>query len=278
MKVYPLSFAEFMSAYSGTVQHGLDEYMTYGGLPQILSLKTEEQKSSYLKSLFAETYLKDIKERYAIRHEEELEDLLNIISSSVGSLTNPAKLVKTFKSVKNVTVSAETVKSYLDYLCDSFLVEKAMRYDVKGRRYIDTPYKFYFSDMGLRNARLNFRQDEKTHLMENMVFNELLVRGFNVDVGVVPVVNTDQNGKQYRSQLEIDFVCNQGSRRYYLQSAFKLDSDEKRMQEQASLQKVNDSFKKIIVTGEESLIHRNDDGITTISIYDFLLNQNSLEL
>ena len=278
VKVYPLSFAEFMSAYSGTVQHGLDEYMTYGGLPQILSLKTEEQKSSYLKSLFAETYLKDIKERYAIRHEEELEDLLNIISSSVGSLTNPARLVKTFKSVKNVTVSAETVKSYLDYLCDSFLVEKAMRYDVKGRRYIDTPYKFYFSDMGLRNARLNFRQDEKTHLMENMIFNELLVRGFNVDVGVVPVVNTDQNGKQYRSQLEIDFVCNQGSRRYYLQSAFKLDSDEKRMQEQASLQKVNDSFKKIIVTGEESLIHRNDDGITTISIYDFLLNQNSLEL
>lgn len=278
VKVYPLSFAEFMSAYSGSGQQGLDEYMTYGGLPQILSLKTEEQKSSYLKSLFAETYLKDIKERYAIRHEEELEDLLNIISSSVGSLTNPAKLVKTFKSVKNVTISAETVKSYLDYLCDSFLVEKAMRYDVKGRRYIDTPYKFYFSDMGLRNARLNFRQDEKTHLMENVIFNELLVRGFNVDVGVVPVVNTDQNGKQYRSQLEIDFVCNQGSRRYYLQSAFKLDSDEKRMQEQASLKKVNDSFKKIIVTGEESLIHRNDDGITTISIYDFLLNPNSLEL
>lgn len=222
--------------------------------------------------------MKDIKERYAIRHEEELEDLLNIISSSVGSLTNPAKLVNTFKSVKNVTISAETVKSYLDYLCDSFLVEKAMRYDVKGRKYIDTPYKFYFSDMGLRNARLNFRQDEKTHLMENVIFNELLIRGFNVDVGVVPVVNTDQNGKQYRSQLEIDFVCNQGSRRYYLQSAFKLDSDEKKMQEQASLQKVNDSFKKIIVTGEESLVHRNDDGITTISIYDFLLNQNSLEL
>lgn len=212
VKVYPLSFAEFMSAYSGSRQQGLDEYMTYGGLPQILSLKTEEQKSAYLKSLFTETYLKDIKERYAIRHEEELEDLLNIISSSVGSLTNPAKLVNTFKSVKNVTISAETVKSYLDYLCDSFLVEKAMRYDVKGRKYIDTPYKFYFSDMGLRNARLNFRQDEKTHLMENVIFNELLIRGFNVDVGVVPVVNTDQNGKQYRSQLEIDFVCNQGSR------------------------------------------------------------------
>ena len=278
VKIFPLSFSEFMSAYRGSVQQGLDEYMTYGGLPQILSLKTEEQKSSYLKSLFAETYLKDIKERYAIRHEEELEDLLNIISSSVGSLTNPAKLVKTFKSAKGITISAETVKSYLEYLCDSFLVEKAMRYDVKGRRYIDTPYKFYFSDMGLRNARLNFRQDEKTHLMENVIFNELLVRGFNVDVGVVPVVNTDQNGKQYRTQLEIDFVCNQGSRRYYLQSSFKLDSEEKRMQEQASLQKVNDSFKKIIVTGEESLIHRNDDGITIMSIYDFLLNQNSLEL
>lgn len=278
VKVYPLSFAEYMSEYDGSVQQGLDEYMTYGGLPQILMFKTEEQKSAYLKSLFDETYLKDIKERYSIRHEDELEELLNIISSSVGSLTNPTKLVKTFKSVKNTTISAETVKSYLDYLCDSFLVEKAMRYDVKGRKYIDTPYKFYFSDMGLRNARLNFRQDEKTHLMENVIYNELLVRGFNVDVGVVPVVNKDEEGKQYRKQLEIDFVCNQGSRRYYLQSAFRMESEEKRMQEKASLLKVNDSFKKIIVSGEGGLIHRSEDGVITMSIYDFLLKQNSLEL
>lgn len=278
VRVFPLSFAEYMSEYDGSVQQGLDEYMTYGGLPQILMLKTEEQKSAYLKSLFDETYLKDIKERYSVRHEDELEELLNIISSSVGSLTNPAKLVKTFKSVKNVTISAETVKSYLDYLCDSFLVEKAMRYDVKGRRYIDTPYKFYFSDLGLRNARLNFRQDEKTHLMENVIYNELLIRGFNVDVGVVPIVKKDEEGKQYRTQLEIDFVCNQGSRRYYLQSAFKLESEEKRMQEKASLLKVNDSFKKIIVSGEDGLIHRSEDGIITMSIYDFLLKHNSLEL
>ena len=278
VKVYPLSFSEYMSAYDGSKQQGLDEYMTYGGLPFILSLKTEEQKSTYLKNLFAETYIKDIKDRYKIRHEEELEELLNIISSSIGSLTNPAKLVKTFKSVKNINITADTLKSYLEYLCDSFLVTKAMRYDVKGKRYIDTPYKYYFADTGLRNARLNFRQNEKTHLMENVVFNELLNRGFNVDVGVVPVVNTDEEGRQHRSQLEIDFVCNQGSRRYYIQSAFRMESEEKQQQEQNPLLGVRDSFKKIVVTGEESIIHRNEQGITTMSIYDFLLKPDSLEL
>ena len=278
VKVYPLSFSEYMSAYNGSQQRGLDDYMTYGGLPFILSLKSEEQKSTYLKNLFAETYIKDIKDRYKIRHEDELEDLLNIISSSVGSLTNPAKLVNTFKSMKNISITADTLKSYLGYLCDSFLVTKAMRYDVKGKRYIDTPYKYYFTDTGLRNARINFRQDEKTHLMENIIFNELLIRGFNVDVGVVPVVKIGDDGKQHRSQLEIDFVCNQGSRRYYIQSAFRMDSDDKLRQEQASLLNVRDSFKKIIITGEEGLIHRNEQGITTMSIYDFLLNPDSLEL
>lgn len=278
VKVYPLSFSEYMSAYNGSQQRGLDDFMTYGGLPFILSLKSEEQKSTYLKNLFAETYIKDIKDRYKIRHEDELEDLLNIISSSVGSLTNPAKLVNTFKSMKNISITADTLKSYLEYLCDSFLVTKAMRYDVKGKRYIDTPYKYYFTDNGLRNARINFRQDEKTHLMENIIFNELLIRGFNVDVGVVPVVKIGDDGKQHRSQLEIDFVCNQGSRRYYIQSAFRMDSDDKLRQEQASLLNVRDSFKKIIITGEEGLIHRNEQGITTMSIYDFLLNPDSLEL
>ena len=278
VKVYPLSFSEYMSAYNGSQQRGLDDYMTYGGLPFILSLKSEEQKSTYLKNLFAETYIKDIKDRYKIRHEDELEDLLNIISSSVGSLTNPAKLVNTFKSMKNISITADTLKSHLEYLCDSFLVTKAMRYDVKGKRYIDTPYKYYFTDTGLRNARINFRQDEKTHLMENIIFNELLIRGFNVDVGVVPVVKIGDDGKQHRSQLEIDFVCNQGSRRYYIQSAFRMDSDDKLRQEQASLLNVRDSFKKIIITGEEGLIHRNEQGITTMSIYDFLLNPDSLEL
>ena len=278
VKVYPLSFAEYMSAYSGSMQLGLDEYMTYGGLPFILSLQSEEQKITYLKNLFDETYIKDIRDRYKIRHEDELEELLNIISSSVGSLTNPAKLVRAFKSVKNINITADTLKSYLDYLCDSFLVTKAMRYDVKGKRYIDTPYKYYFTDMGLRNARLNFRQSEKPHLMENIIFNELLIRGFNVDVGVVPVVRADGEGRQHRSQLEIDFVCNQGSRRYYIQSAFQMESEEKRQQEQASLLGVRDSFKKIIITGEESIIHRSEQGITTMSIYDFLLNPESLDL
>ena len=278
VKVYPLSFSEYMSVYNGSQQRGLDDFMTYGGLPFILSLKSEEQKSTYLKNLFAETYIKDIKDRYKIRHEDELGDLLNIISSSVGSLTNPAKLVNTFKSIKNISITADTLKLYLEYLCDSFLVTKAMRYDVKGKRYIDTPYKYYFTDTALRNARINFRQDEKTHLMENIIFNELLIRGFNVDVGVVPVVKIGDDGKQHRSQLEVDFVCNQGSRRYYIQSAFRMDSDEKRRQEQASLLNVRDSFKKIIITGEECLIHRNEQGITTMSIYDFLLNPDSLEL
>lgn len=278
VKIYPLSFSEFMSAYNGSKQLGLDEYMTFGGLPLILSFKTEEQKSAYLKSLFEETYINDIKERYQIRHEEEFEELINIISSSIGSLTNPTKLAKTFKSVKQVTIDPETIKNYLEYLCDSFLVSKALRYDVKGKKYIDTPSKYYFTDMGLRNARINFRQDEKTHMMENLIYNELLIRGFNVDVGVVPVVTRDENDKQVRSQLEIDFVCNQGSKRYYIQSAYRLDSEEKRRQEQVSLIKVNDSFKKIIITSEEGIVHRNEQGITTISIYDFLLNPNALEL
>lgn len=278
VKIYPLSFAEFMTAFDGSKQLGLDEYMTFGGLPLILSHKTEEQKSAYLKSLFEETYIKDIKERYHIRHEEEFEELINIISSSIGSLTNPTKLSKTFQSVKHVTIDPETIKNYLEYLCDSFLVSKAMRYDIKGKKYIDTPSKYYFTDMGLRNARINFRQDEKTHLMENVIYNELLIRGFNVDVGVVPVVTRDTNGKQVRSQLEIDFVCNQGSKRYYIQSAFRMNDEEKQMNEQAPLTKVNDSFKKIIITGEEVLVHRNEQGITTMSIYDFLLNPNALEL
>ncbi len=278
VKIYPLSFAEFMSAFNGSNQLGLDEYMTFGGLPLILSYKTEEQKSAYLKNLFEETYIKDIKERYHIRHGEEFEELLNIISSSIASLTNPTKLSKTFQSVKHVAINPETIKNYLEHLCDSFLVSKAMRYDVKGKKYIDTPSKYYFTDMGLRNARINFRQDEKTHIMENVIYNELLIRGFNVDVGVVPVVTRDANGKQVRSQLEIDFVCNQGSKRYYIQSAFRMNDEEKQQNEQAPLTKVNDSFKKIIITGEEGLIHRNEQGITTMSIYDFLLNPNALEL
>lgn len=278
VKIYPLSFSEYMTAYPGTVQAGLNEYMLYGGLPQILLHNTEEQKAKFLKSLFDETYIKDIKDRYEIRKDDDLEELINLMASGIGALTNPNKLANTFRSEKKSPITYDTVKDYIDHLCDSFLVEKATRYDIKGKRYINSPYKYYFMDLGLRNARINFRQSERSHLMENMVYNELRIRGFNVDVGVVPVVLTDENGRQHRASLEVDFVCNMGSRRYYIQSAYRMESDEKIRQERASLLKVDDSFKKIIVIGEESPVIRDDTGITTISIYDFLLKDNSLEL
>lgn len=278
VKMYPLSFSEYMSAYSGTVQAGFNEYMLYGGLPQILSYTTEEQKVRFLKTLFDETYIKDIKERYDIRKDDDLEELINIMASGIGALTNPNKLANTFRSEKKSAISYDTVKDYIDYLCDSFLVEKSTRYDIKGKRYVNSPYKYYFMDLGLRNARINFRQSEKSHLMENMIYNELKIRGFNVDVGVVPIVTKDENGKQQRSSLEVDFVCNLGSKRYYIQSAYRMESDEKMRQERASLLRVDDSFKKIIVIGEESPVIRDESGITTLGIYDFLLKDNSLEL
>lgn len=278
VKMYPLSFSEYMSAYSGTVQAGFNEYMLYGGLPQILSYTTEEQKVRFLKTLFDETYIKDIKERYDIRKDDDLEELINIMASGIGALTNPNKLANTFRSEKKSAISYDTVKDYIDYLCDSFLVEKSTRYDIKGKRYVNSPYKYYFMDLGLRNARINFRQSEKSHLMENMIYNELKIRGFNVDVGVVPIVTKNENGKQQRSSLEVDFVCNLGSKRYYIQSAYRMESDEKIRQERASLLKVDDSFKKIIVIGEESPVIRDESGITTLGIYDFLLKDNSLEL
>lgn len=278
IKMYPLSFSEYMSVYSGTVQAGFNEYVLYGGLPQILSYETEEQKVRFLKTLFDETYIKDIKDRYDIRKDDDLEELINIMASGIGALTNPNKLANTFRSEKKSVISYDTVKDYIDYLCDSFLVEKSTRYDIKGKRYVNSPYKYYFMDLGLHNARINFRQSEKSHLMENMIYNELRIRGFNVDVGVVPVVTKDESGKQQRSSLEVDFICNLGSKRYYIQSAYRMESDDKIRQERASLLKVDDSFKKIIVIGEESPVTRDEFGITTISIYDFLLKDNSLEL
>lgn len=278
VKMYPLSFSEYMSVYSGTVQAGFNEYMLYGGLPQILSYDAEEQKVRFLKTLFDETYIKDIKDRYEIRKDGDLEELINIMASDIGALTNPNKLANTFRSEKKSVISYDTVKDYIDYLCDSFLVEKSTRYDIKGKRYVNSPYKYYFMDLGVRNARLNFRQSEKSHLMENMIYNELRTRGFNVDVGVVPVVTKDEDGKQQRSNLEVDFVCNLGSKRYYIQSAYRMESDEKIKQERMSLLKVDDSFKKIIIIGEESPVLRDEVGITTMSIYDFLLKENSLEL
>ncbi len=278
IKMYPLCFREYMSVYEGSVHAGLNEYMLYGGLPQILSYKTEEQKVNFLKSLFDETYIKDIRERYDLRKDDDLEELINIMASDIGALTNPNKLANTFRSEKKSIISYDTIKNYTDYLCDSFLIEKSTRYDIKGKRYINSPFKYYFMDLGLRNARINFRQFEKSHLMENLIYNEMRVRGFNVDVGVVPFVNTDDEGRRQRLALEVDFVCNLGSRRYYIQSAYRMDSSEKMKQERASLLKVDDSFKKIIILGEECPITRDEQGITTIGIYDFLLKENSLEL
>lgn len=278
IKVYPLCFREFMSTYSGSKEKGWDEYMTFGGMPQLLEYFSESKKSEYLKALFANTYLRDIKERYNIRNDELMENLLDIISSSIGSLTNPTKLANTLQSVKHENVSNKTINSYLECICDSFLTEKVSRYDVKGKSYFDTPYKYYFVDMGLRNARLNFRQLEPAHIMENVIYNELRIRGYNVDVGVVPIVRRDIEGRQSRANLEIDFVCNLGSKRYYIQSAYRMPDDEKIRQEEASLRRVDDSFKKIIIIGEDIIVRRNEAGITTIGIYDFLLNPNSLDL
>jgi ATPase len=278
VKMYPLCFREYMSAYQGTMQAGLNEYLLYGGLPQILMYNTEEQKIRFLKTLFDETYIKDIKDRYDIRKDDDLEELINIIASNIGALTSPNKLANTFRSEKKSAVSYDTIKNYIDFLSDSFLVEKATRYDIKGKHYIDSPFKYYFMDLGLRNARINFRQNERTHLMENLVYNELRARSFNVDVGSVSSVGTNSEGKRLRSTLEVDFVCNLGSRRYYIQSTYRMPSEEKLEQERASLLRIGDAFKKIIVTGEEGPITRDEHGITTISIYDFLLKENSLEL
>ena len=276
--IYPLTFKEFMEAYDGDMYRGWAEYVVYGGLPLTVTMKTEKQKISYLTNLFKETYLKDIIERHHIEKTQELEDLVNILASAIGSLTNPPKIEATFKSTIQSTISLNTIRQYIEHLEDAFIINKANRYNVKGRKYIGTPLKYYFEDVGLRNARLGFRQVEETHLMENIIYNELRSRGYTVDVGVVEKRGTDENGKEYKKQLEIDFVANLGSKRYYIQSAFSMPTEEKRIQEKASLVNVNDSFKKIIVVKDVVNVTRDEDGITTMSIYDFLLKENSLEL
>lgn len=275
--ILPLSFREYHSAFERPKEETLPEYLLYGGLPETIRMTTIEEKVTFLKNVYEETYIRDIVERYNIKQEEELEILINIVSSTVGSLTNPQKIANTFESSRQNNLSAVTIKKYLDIICESFLMEKAERYDVKGRKYINTPYKYYFVDPGLRNARMNFRQPDFSHIMENVIYNELRVRGFNVDVGVVPVTKME-NGKQLRKQYEIDFVCNLGSQRYYIQAAYRMESDAKIAQEKASLRNVNDSFKKIVIVGEHTPVIRDESGITTISIYDFLLNENSLDL
>ncbi|MDE6247327.1 MAG: ATP-binding protein [Muribaculaceae bacterium] len=277
IKVHPLSFSEYYPVSGLSMTNALNHHMLFGGLPQVVLLDTDEQKSEFLKSLMEHTYKKDIVDRYKIRNTEVLDELLNILASSIGGLTNPTKLANSFESVKHEKVGNKTISSYLEYLCDSFIMERASRYDIKGKKYIESPFKYYFIDEGLRNARLNFRQPEFTHLLENLIYNELRIMGFNVDVGVVPIQRRTEDNKRVRVQLEVDFVCNLGSKRYYIQSAYRMPDEEKFRQEEASLRNIGDSFKKIIIVGEETPIIRTEAGTTIMSIYDFLLKENSLE-
>ena len=275
--MYPLSFSEFMSVFDGDKYEGLSQYMLYGGIPLVALRDTPQDKAALLENLFSEIYIRDIVQRNNVRNIGELEDLLNILSSAVGSLTNPEKLKNTFRSVKKSKITSTTIKKYLDYFEDSFLVESAHRYDIKGKAYIETPKKYYFSDLGLRNARLNFRQSEPTHAMENVIYNELRMRGYRVDVGVIPVTIKDETGKIVRRQLEVDFICNLGSRRYYIQSAYSIPDEAKRKQEIRPFTKIDDSFKKIVITRDIIPTQYDEDGILTMNVYDFLLNVDSLE-
>jgi len=276
--INPLSFSEFLSVYNGSKDDAWKEYMLYGGLPNIVLMQSSELKKEFLINLFNETYLNDVISRYNIRNDAELGELINILASSIGSLTNPNKLSDTFKSVKKTDISNHTIKSYLDYFEDSFLIQNSLRYDVKGKKYINTPSKYYFTDIGLRNARLNFRQLEENHIMENIIYNELKIRGFSVDVGVVTLNTKDKDGNSIRKQLEIDFICNKGDQKYYIQSAFRMDTEEKEKQELRSLNSLDDSFKKIIVLRNKELMTKDENGYLRIGLLDFLLNDNSLDL
>ena len=280
LRIHPLSFSEYMSVKPDApfLETHLNEYMLLGGLPQTVTMPTEQQKKSYLQQLFFNTYLVDIKERYSIRNDDDLEELIDVMASSIGSLTNPQKIANTFRSTKRSTITRDTIKTYLDYMQDAFLMERAVRYDIKGRKYIDTPAKYYFEDLGLRNVRLNFRQTEHTHLMENLIYNELRMRGYSVDVGQVTQNTKNENGISERKQLEVDFVCNRGQDRIYIQSAYALPSEEKTEQELRSLKQIKDSFQKVVIVGGMQPTFRNDDGILILNIFDFLLNRSGQNL
>ena len=280
IRIHPLSFSEYMSVKPDApfLETHLNEYMLLGGLPQTVTMPTEQQKKSYLQQLFSNTYLIDIKERYGIRNDDDLEELIDVIASSIGSLTNPQKIANTFRSAKQSTITRDTVKTYLDYMQDAFLMDRAVRYDIKGRKYIDTPAKYYFEDLGLRNVRLNFRQTEHTHLMENLIYNELRMRGYSVDVGQVIQNTKNEKGISERKQLEVDFVCNRGQDRIYIQSAYALLSEEKTEQELRSLKQIKDSFLKVVIVGGMQPTFRNDDGILILNIFDFLLNRSGQNL
>ena len=275
--MYPLSFAEFMNVYNGDKYMGLSEYMLYGGIPLVVLREGANDKAAALQNLFNEIYIRDITRRNRVKNIGELEDLLNILSSAIGSLTNPEKLKNTFKTVKKSRITSATIKKYLDCFEDSFLIESAQRYDIKSKAYIETQKKYYFSDLGLRNARINFRQFEQNHSMENVIYNELRMRGYSVDVGVIPIAEKDKDGKVTRKQLEVDFVCNMGSVRYYIQSAYSLPDETKRIQEIRPFRRIDDSFKKIVITKDVVKPNYDEYGILTINIYDFLLNPDCLE-
>ena len=276
--VNPLSFSEFYSAVGGDKQDAWREYYTYGGLPLVLSFNNEQKKINYLKNLFDTVYLADIIERHKIKNDNELRELVLIMASSIGSPCNPTKLSNTFKSVKNVSIGSQTISNYLAYLTESFLLNRAIRYDIKGKKYINTLTKYYFSDIGLRNAILDMRQIEETHIMENIIYNELVVRGYSVDVGMVEIKKQDNGGKWIRIQLEVDFIASLGSKKYYVQSALSIPDREKEIQESRSLTSINDSFKKIIVVKDNIMPRRNEEGILTIGLFDFLLKEDSLDL
>ena len=274
VRIHPLSFQEYRSVHAGTyLEQTLNDYMQYGGLPQVATFTNDTERREYLENLFVHTYFKDIKERYVIQLDSDLEELVDVVASGIGGLTNPLKLQNTFKSVKHSSISQDTIKKYLDYMQDAFLIEKAKRYDIKGRKYISTPAKYYFEDLGIRNARLNFRQTEQTHLMENLIYNELRLRGYAVDVGQVIVNEKNAEGKSERKQLEVDFVCNKGYERVYIQSAFAMPTVEKFEKELNSLQKINDGFQKMLIVGGLQPTYRNDEGIWVVNVFDFLLGK-----
>jgi predicted AAA+ superfamily ATPase len=276
--VYPLSFSEFYSATGGDKQDAWREYFTYGGLPLIQSFDTEQKKINYLKDLFETVYLADIIERHNIKNDQEMRELVLILASSIGSPCNPTKLSNTFKSVKNVIIGSQTIAKYLSCLLESFLLNRAIRYDIKGKKYINTLTKYYFTDIGLRNAVLDMRQQEETHIMENIIYNELITRGYRVDVGMVEIRKHNKDGKWTRTQLEVDFIANQGSKKYYVQSALSIPDREKEIQESRSLTNINDSFKKVIIVKDHIMPRRNEEGILTIGLFDFLLKEDSLDL
>ncbi len=277
LRIYPLSFAEFFCAYDGDYDDAWNEYMVYGGLPQVAQFSVERQKAEYLKNIFINVYIKDVVERNKIQNVDEIGTLVDILASAIGAPTNPTRISNTFKSERGINYSNKTISKHIDYLAEAFLISKAARYDIKGRKYVGANLKYYFSDIGLRNARLNFRQQEPTHIMENIVYNELLVRGYNVDVGIVEVLAKNNEGRRVHKQLEVDFVVNQGSQRYYIQVAFDMTSEEKQTQELNSLRNIPDSFKKIIIVNGTKKPWRNDEGFVIMGMKYFLLNVDSLE-